>query len=372
MCLKPILIKNPHYGDQPIGYKKLKDCTNEKILVPCGNCAECIAIKQMEYVQRIQMESLKNWLFMATVTYKNDTIPTLITSQDYEYRYADTKDFTNTLKRLRRNNTYEFPFRTIYVSERGGKGGRPHIHALFIFKKDNIGKNCEDAQNFAIEHEWDLFNEWKRVTKKGRYSESYALSDYRESFRYGIKHKTYDFHFVDPRLTEDGVADVAFYVLKYMLKGSEHEEKIKQALFLNYEEKEAKKYWETIKSRKEASFGMGLNIWDKQKYDWDIIEYLRQCIEESKRIKNPYPLFYVPERIMQFPLAKYYKNNGLLYNMKDAMQFFNNTQRDTIDNQVIFNKSLQEITQKFNDYERKLKTINQDVFSETLEELYND
>lgn len=370
MCYQPIKIKNPNYGKTPIGYNRLQDCTNEYIQVPCGNCGECIAIEQMEYVQRIQMEALKNWLFMGTLTYKNETLPKLVTSQGYEYRYADTRQFTAELKRLRKNNTYEFPFREIYVSERGGKGGRPHIHCLLLFKKEDIGNKYEDAATFAKEHEWDLFNEWKQVTKKGRYSESYLLSDYRESYRYGIKHKTYDFHFVDPRLTEGGVTDVAFYVLKYMLKGSDHEQKIRQALFLNYSEDEAKKYWNTIKSRKEASIGMGLNVWDGQSYDWEIIEYLREGIERSKNNKSAYPLYYTPERLLTFPLAKYYKNNGLLYNMADAMAFYHNVKRDTPDNQVIYDKSTDQMVKAFNDYERKLKIIDQDIVSEIIEELY--
>lgn len=313
----------------------------------------------MELVQRIQMESLKNWLFMGTLTYDNEHMPYLITSKDYIYKYAEIHDITAAFKRLRKTNAFEFPFRSLYVTERGGKFGRPHAHILLLFKKEDIGKEYEDAADFANKHFWELFNEWRVITKKGRYSKSEQLGQYRESRRNGILHRTYDFHFVDPRLTNSGVTDVAFYVLKYMLKGSEWENRIRQALFTNYPEEEATKYWNTIKSKEEHSTGFGLNIWDKQTLDFDIIEYLRKGIEDSKIYKNPFPLYYCPEQILTFPLAKYYKEQSLIFNVKDAFDFDKLNKRDTIDNQLIWDKEEHEIIKKFGDYERKLKLTSQ-------------
>lgn len=373
MCLNPTYIDNPYFGENPKKYFGLKDTISKLMPIPCKTCSECIALEQMYLVQRIQMEALNNWLFMGTVTYKNETIPKLTTSQDYEYRFTDIKDINACIKRLRSNNTFSIPFRHIYVSERGGKGGRPHAHFLFIFRKQDIGKDFSDAYNFAQEHQWDLFNEWKRVTKKGRYSESIQLSDYRESIRYGIKHKTYDFHFVDARLTNSGITDVAFYVLKYMLKGTPHEKKIQQALKLNYDENESKTTWQIIKSKQIHSHNFGLNVWpNTDSHDYTIIEYLRKGIEESKRTSN-FPLYYCPEQILTFPLAPYYKQNALIYDMKDARDFLkkSNSYKRYGYQYIENDKDIREIIQKMNDYERKLKIIEQDVVDTTLEELYN-
>lgn len=243
-----------------------------------------------------------------------------------------------------------------------------------MFRKSDIGKTYEDAQNFAKEHEWDLFNEWKRVVKKGRYSESVLLSDYRESIRNGIKHKTYDFHFVDPRLTESGITDVAFYVLKYMMKAegqdNNHEGKIRSALKLNLPEEEFIQTWDLVRSRKRSSLYFGLDIWEEDKHDYTIVEYLRQGIERSKKT-SPYPLYYAPEQLMTFPLSPYYKNNGLIYDVKDALDFYYKNPTKYIDNIVESDKEITKTLKKFQDYERKLKIIEQDCFSQTLEELYN-
>lgn len=246
-----------------------------------------------------------------------------------------------------------------------------------MFRKSDIGKTYEDASNFAYEHQWDLFNEWKRVTKKGRYSESYLLSDYRESIRNGIKHKTYDFHFVDPRLTDSGVTDVAFYVLKYMMKGdglaNEHERKIYSALKLNLDKEEFEEVWKLIHSRKRQSLYFGLDIWEEDKKDYTIVEWLRQGIERSKQTSK-YPLYYCPEQLMTFPLCPYYKENALIYDVKDTLDFYYSNDRwdGQVDSYYELNKTVQDHIKKMTDYERKLKIIKEDCFSQTLEELYND
>lgn len=368
MCISPIKIGNPNYGRDPTkGYAYLKDCTSHYIYVPCQKCAECIAMQQMELVQRIQMEALKNWLFMGTLTYKNECMPRITTSLGYEYRYAEIQDFSDMIKRLRRYNTFEFPFRTIYVSERGTKGGRPHFHCLLLFDKDQIGHKPEDAASFAEKHKWDLFNEWRKITKAGRYSQFINLCDYRESIRNGIVHRTYDFHFVDPRITEGGITDCAFYVLKYMLKGSEWEQKVKGALFTNYDKIEAEAYWKVIQSKQKHSLGFGLN----GGADWDIIEYLRQGVERSKK-NELFAQYYCPEVILSFPLAHYYKQNGLIYDVFDAQAFYFNADKPgiSIDSFYSFNKEWTQSIKKMHDYERKLKLLKEDTFSE-IEELYN-
>lgn len=254
---------------------------------------------------------------------------------------------------------------------------------MFIFRKEDIGKHYEDAKTFEIEKQWVVFNEWKRVTKKGRYSESYLLSDYRESIRYGVKHKTYDFHFVDPRLTDGGVTDCAFYVIKYMMKyegadiksdfGNIHEKSIQRALKLNYDEQEYKETWDIVKSRKRQSLDFGLNCWDKERTpDEEIVKWLREGVERSKK-SSPYPVYYCPESLLTFPLAPYYKGKGYIYCVKDALDFYykNDKKNGCVDSYYANNKEITQTIKKVRDYERKLKIIENDVFSDTIEELYN-
>lgn len=95
--------------------------------VPCGHCPECIANKQMQLVQRVQMESLSNYIFFATLTYNKDSLPHVLTSTGYDIPFADIRDLQNCFKRLRKSNAFTRSFRYFAVSELGSKKGRPHF-----------------------------------------------------------------------------------------------------------------------------------------------------------------------------------------------------------------------------------------------------
>ena len=125
MCISPIRIKNPNLG--LIGPNaQFKDTISHYINVPCGVCPQCVANRQMQYVQRLQMEELVNHLFFCSLTYNNDTIPVVTTSTGYDIRYADVSDVQKMMKRLRKKNAFGRPFRYFGVSELGTKKGRPH------------------------------------------------------------------------------------------------------------------------------------------------------------------------------------------------------------------------------------------------------
>lgn len=125
MCLSPIRIKNPNLG--LVGPNAMyKDTRSHMIDVPCGVCAECIAAKQMQYVQRLQMEELVNHIFFCTLTYNNDSMPKITTSTGFDIRYADVSDVQKMVKRLRKRNAFGRPFRYFAVSELGSQRGRPH------------------------------------------------------------------------------------------------------------------------------------------------------------------------------------------------------------------------------------------------------
>ena len=126
MCTKPRLIPNPNYGCGKKGYGFLKDCVSKFITIPCGTCDECIKNKQMQFIQRIQMEELDNHLFYCTLTYNPDMMPIVSTSTGRDIRFADVSDVQDMMKRLRLSNAFGRPFRYFAVSELGSKRGRPH------------------------------------------------------------------------------------------------------------------------------------------------------------------------------------------------------------------------------------------------------
>lgn len=125
MCISPIRIKNPNLG--LFGPNaQFKDTISHYINVPCGVCPQCVANRQMQYVQRLQMEELVNHLFMCSLTYNNESMPVVTTSTGYDIRYADVSDVQKMFKRLRKRNAFGRPFRYFGVSELGTKKGRPH------------------------------------------------------------------------------------------------------------------------------------------------------------------------------------------------------------------------------------------------------
>lgn len=126
MCQNPQTIPNPNLGLQKVGFGFMKDCVSRFIVVPCGHCPECIANKQMQFIQRIQMEELENHLFFATLTYNNDMMPEYALSNGRVIRYADKHDVQSMMKRLRKSGVFGRPFRYLAVSELGASRGRPH------------------------------------------------------------------------------------------------------------------------------------------------------------------------------------------------------------------------------------------------------
>lgn len=125
MCVSPVRIKNPNYHIYNAG-TKYKDTECAYINVPCGVCCECVAVRQMSYIQRLQMEELKNHLFFCTLTYNTESLPLHRCSNGHVIRYADVSDVQKMFKRLRKSNAFGRPFRYFAVSELGTKKGRPH------------------------------------------------------------------------------------------------------------------------------------------------------------------------------------------------------------------------------------------------------
>lgn len=103
----------------------------------------------MYLVQRVQMESLDNYLFFATLTYNKESLPHIGVSTGFDIPFADVHDLQNCFKRIRNNNLFTRPFKYLFVSELGSKRGRPHFHVLFILPKIDEN-NLHRFEKFGI------------------------------------------------------------------------------------------------------------------------------------------------------------------------------------------------------------------------------
>lgn len=311
MCVSPLSIPNPNYGRKDkLSY--LVDTDSRFIRVPCGYCDECLAVKQMSLVQRVIMESQKNHLFFATLTYNNESIP-IKNVNNFQIKYADYKDLNSCIRRIRHYNLFPRVFRYFAVSELGSKRGRPHFHVLFI-----VPKYSGDDYNTCIGLEQQmftvLFSNWKRNYGTRKNPVYRPLCTYVRKFVRGRLSTNFDLHYVNPNFQDRGVADVGFYVLKYMLKPSDRARKLQQALRLNLEYGEYIKFWNEVKPRYFKSLDFGLAR------DKDIQRYLHNGIEQTKDSFD-YPVFVNPNNGSTFPLSRFYKSKGDIYDLDQATHF---------------------------------------------------
>lgn len=328
-CEKPIPIKNPNKGLAKIGFNKYKDCESGSIYVPCGHCKACIANRQMQVVQRIQMEEKYNHLFMCTITYNEEMLPHIETSTGYKIAYADVKDIQLMIKRLRNNNAFGRPFRFYAVTELGSKGGRPHAHIIFIVPKES-GDNWMTIGNLEQTMYSAVWNEWRRRTGGSKRKPEYkACSTYIVRWVYGKRKCTYDLHYIDGKMTDEGIADAAFYVIKYMMKPSKREERVQQALKMNLPPEEYETIWRKIRSRhfESENFGQLYNENRRKKgqiktLKQETISWLRDGIEQGKTTNKKYPVYYNTHNGKQFPLARYYR--GKIMTLEDMEFYFRN------------------------------------------------
>lgn len=319
MCLAPLTIKNPYYHSK-CSSAFLHDTTSQFIYVPCGVCSQCIAVKQMYLVQRVQMESLNSFMFFTTLTYDNSHLPVLTTSTGYDIPFADVSHLQLMFKRLRVNNSFGRPFRYFAVSERGSsdKGsGRPHFHILWFFPRFDGELYCDGLslnRKFSeiIKDAWCIN---KGSDKKPIYE---PLFEFHQKYYRGKLYSNYDTHFVVPSLSSDGITSLAFYVCKYLLKPNSKEKRLQQAFRLNLPDDEYDYSWNLVKSRSFRSLGFGLGF-DGVNRD-KVIEYLRNCVKRSDRSLG-YPCFFSPETGASFPLAPFYKQTPLIYTYKDMLDF---------------------------------------------------
>lgn len=346
LCIQPFVIRNPNRGLKHIGYNFLKDCDSNFINIPCGYCPECIAIKQMYLVQRIQMESLYNHLFFGTLTYNDECLP-VIDVNGYNIRYADLNHVILSIKRLRKDEAFGRPFRYFLVSELGSKKGRPHFHILILIPKldsDNYYTclNLEKVIYDKLKSYWSFnIGTNRKPVYKSRFT-------YVQKFIHGELKSNYDLHYVNPALTSNGISDVAFYVLKYMLKHSDRAERLQQALRLNLDASDYAFTWQLVRPRWQASHGFGLNEFHGR-FDPRIIKYLHDCVTKTP-VGSPYPYYFNPINGMSFPLAPYYRRVGSIYSLQDALNIYYSADDKFIE------RNFSQDVKKFKDFIKKVQS----------------
>lgn len=319
-CDCPILIPNPYYrADLSKGLNFLHDCSSQYMRVPCGNCPSCVATKQMYLLQRFYMESLDSYVYFSTFTYDDSHLPTL-TRNGYTFRYANFKHFTDMVKRIRKYDLFTRPFSYFAVSELGSLRGRPHFHCLWF-----VPSYPQDSKMVPYNLEQTLyqtlFNQWKvRVSGSYKYPVYEPLFEFHSKYYHGKVFSNFDTHFVRPVLGVSNTDSVAFYVMKYLLKGSTKERKLQQALRLNLDYEDYSNVWKTIHSHSQFSkgFGSGYNKDDLKKPSPSVLKYIKDCIKRTPN-GSPYPCFFSPLDGSSYPLAPYYQSRSVYYSFADAL-----------------------------------------------------
>lgn len=363
MCISPKYIPNPNFGMKKEGFHLLKDCTSAFIAIPCRVCPQCIAVRQMELIQRIHMESLFCHLFFCTLTYNDASLP-VFDVNGYSIKYARSQDFTDLIKRVRKYSNY--PFRAFGVSEFGSKYGRPHFHLIVSVPKS--------SGDFSVieRHLSSLFlREWRRNYGSTRKPIYQVLCTFTRKYYDGRLSTNFDFHYINPMYSDDGVADVGFYVLKYLLKADKHEKKLQQALHMNLHPTLYRVVWDVVRSDTHISKGIGLldfstrgqrSSYTADMFNSKVVSHIRKGIDYGKG-KFPYPVFLHPLTGKTFPLSHYYKD--YFFTPEDAFSYYydnvgNSPYLDSIHDADI--KALNQTLSVIDKYKRRCDIVNSKTF----------
>lgn len=167
MCINPFM--TIEMGDKVVDFKKFKYMKNSFfdnqkkeniVLIPCGQCEECIKEKKIELYKRIKKE-LSFW--------EKNTFATLTYDEEHK-KNLNYRDMQLFLKRLRKKHK----IRNLYVGELGEKTKRPHYHAIiFNYEPADKEETIKTKSNFEQFTSKELTKLWGngRVTfspmKKG-------------------------------------------------------------------------------------------------------------------------------------------------------------------------------------------------------------
>lgn len=320
MCDCPVQIVNPNFlsgrrarnmrNKDPTYVSRLlpfRDYTFRTIYVPCGRCPSCVALKQSYLIQRVQMEEMVNDLYFCTLTYSNKMISS-VNVNGYNLLYADVKDIQNMMKRIRNDNLFGSSFRYIAVSEFGSIRHRPHWHLLF-----SIPGSPDDTlavkESRAMKFHDIVLSQWVRNYGSKR------VPDYRPlcEFKCTARGRNYDFHYVNPASTTNGVSDVSYYVTKYITKSNDYVDRLKSALYYNTPDTDTfTELWNLIRPRMLISKGFGLSSTPDKSVNPFIKDYIKSCLSESLQDNNAlFPRYRDIVSGNTYPLSPYYRSRFL-------------------------------------------------------------
>lgn len=359
MCISPIQIKNPYLGLGKLGLNRLHDTVNTYINVPCGHCPACTSLRQSWINQRVQMESLDNYLFYGTLTYSEDTVPR-VNIGEYNLLVPNMSDFTNMIKRLR-NEGYKLSY--MVVSEYGGKTFRPHYHFMLSFPKTSITPNLS-AGRFTIQMQLQSFesrlfdkilSSWCRNTGSKRVPKYVPLCHYVNK---NGRHN-YELHLATP--SSNGFADVSFYVSKYMCKFDKRTSKLLQKIKLDpsLSPDETSELLSVVKPRCIISKQFG-HFSRKS-----VSDHIKSCL-----LRNPeQPTFYDIFTGKPSPLSRYYVKHFVTiqyaldkFYRSDSVELYSSHQDSQLCNEEENIKRQREL-QKLSRFEKNAKKLQNDLYN---------
>ncbi len=223
MCLSPITIKNPlrnkeHLSTDPMRFKS--DISSAYIKVPCGRCAQCIALKQNYFIQRCDMQSYFSHMYFLTFTYDNEHLP-IHYYLGKRYAHPDIRHIQNMFKRVRKHRLFDGRcFRYFVCSEYGSRRMRPHFHML-LFVQKRSGDTPDFMRWFDTQIHNAFLQEWRvNVAKDENGNPNTRCPKYEPLCQYKVASdgsRSFDCHRVIPDIKHPETS-VCYYVTKYMLK----------------------------------------------------------------------------------------------------------------------------------------------------------
>lgn len=266
-----------------------------------------------------------------------------------------------------------------------------HFHILFFVPRYD-GDDYNDCLNLESVLFREVLAEWKRNVASPVWSDKKQkfipntrcpvykpLCTYVRKFIRGKIRTNYDLHYVNPVLSDGGTADVAFYVLKYMLKPSDRATKLRQALHLNLPQEEYNDVWKVVKPRHFESdgFGLGQNLKSDSGYRLatpNVYQHLRSSIARSKGY-SAFPSYFSPVTGQSFPLARYYKNRGDIYSVSDALDFHFSSVPDGRDKDMVVIKDVvhgSQLIKKVDDFQKRVSRVDFQQSSAELDDLFDE
>lgn len=210
MCTCPIKIKNPSYGlRQAIrGYRDVWwQSPHQHLIVPCGKCHECRAVREDNYIQRLELEQFYYREYFVTLTIQDSSMTYYTTSNGESFAVAPWSDLTNMFKRLRKSGVFG-DFRYFFLSEYGGKRHRPHFHGVLLLRKDQFSNDMSDFIHKTLR------TEWRRNIGSTRVPVWQPMFTYRCKYVNGKKMENLSVSYIE----ENGLTSSASKGLKYALK----------------------------------------------------------------------------------------------------------------------------------------------------------